>query len=85
MQINRKQIDDALKSFGPSLSEFDIDAVDASFTALLSHSHVESRYVIFDNVTRWGKLNRESGRPLNLSSGRFGCCELGQMARYLNS
>ncbi len=75
-RLNRKWIDEALKIFGSSLSEVDMDAVDASFTGLLLQSHGESKDVVFDHATRlyfrvaascpnivsrWGKLNREFG------------------------
>lgn len=77
MQLNRKWIDETLKIFAPSLPDVDMDAVDASFAGLLSHSYGESRDVIFENVTRlyfkaaancpnivsrWDKLNREFGQ-----------------------
>ena len=76
MQLNRMWIDETLKIFVPSLSEVDMNAVDASFSELLSQSHGESRDVIFNNATRlylkvaancpnivsrWDKLNREFG------------------------
>lgn len=75
-RLNRKSIAETLKIFGSSLSEVDMDVVDASFTGLLRHSHGEARDVIFDHATRlyfrvaagcpdivsrWGKLNREFG------------------------
>jgi len=75
-RLNRKWIDEDLKMFESSLLDVDMDAVDASFTGLLQHSHGESRNVIFNHATRlyfraaascpnivssWVKLNREFG------------------------
>ena len=74
LHLNREWIDEALKIFESSLSAVDMDAVDASITELLQHSHGESRAVVFDHATRlyfraavccpnivsrWSKLNRE--------------------------
>jgi hypothetical protein len=76
MQLNRLLIDETLKCFVPSLSEVNMNAVDESFSELISHSHGDSRDALFDNVTRlyfklapycpnivsrWDKLNRNFG------------------------
>lgn len=77
LRLNRMFIDETLKLFDPSLSQNDMDAVNYSFTELLSHSHGESRDVVFDNLTllylkaatkcknivsNWDRLNSSFGR-----------------------
>lgn len=76
MQLNREWIEENLKLFEQSLTEVDMDDVDASFAGLLQPSYGESRDVILHHATRiyfkaaascpnivwrWGKLNREFG------------------------
>ena len=76
MGLNRDGIDEVLKLFEAPLLAIDMNAVDASFVALLQHSQGESRRAILDHVTRryftvaascrnivsrWGRLNREFG------------------------
>ena len=76
MRLNKRWINGSLKIFESTLSEVDMDVVDASFTELLLHSHGESRKAIFDHATRlhfrvasscsnvvsrWRKLNRQFG------------------------
>ena len=83
MQLNRTGIDETLKIFTPSLSEVDMNAVDASFAELLSHHHGESRDIIFGNVvrlyfraavncpnivSRFDQLNREFGTGWGLTT-----------------
>lgn len=83
MRLNQKRVQESLKIFESSLSEVDMDIVDASFTELLHHSHGESRKAIFDHATRlyyrmaascsdivarWGKLNREFGEGWGVST-----------------
>ncbi len=77
MNLDNKSIDDTLKIFNIPLFEIDMNAVEASFLALLRHSQDESRDIIFshatrlyyraaascrDIVSRWGNLNQELGR-----------------------
>lgn len=81
--LNQRWIDEVLKTSELSLSEVDMDAVDALFTRLLQQSHGESRAVIFDHATRlyyrvaancpdiasrWGKLNREFGEGFRIAT-----------------
>jgi hypothetical protein len=83
MQLNRTRIDETLRIFDSSIFDIDMDAVDASFTALLQHSHGESREVIFNHLTRlylkvasscpnivsrWGGLNQEFGKDWGVAT-----------------
>jgi hypothetical protein len=76
-QLNWGGIDEIMRVFESSLSETDMDAVDALFTEVFRQSHGEAKDVVFDHVTRlylkiaascpdivsrWGRLNREFGK-----------------------
>lgn len=76
MRLNRTKIDEVLKIFDSLMVDINMNAVDMSFAELLQHSHLESRKVIFNHLTRlylkaayscpnivlrWGKLNQEFG------------------------
>ncbi len=83
MRLNQSWIDEVLKISESSLSELDMDAVDAAFTGLLQQSHGEARDVVFDHATRlyfraaancpnivsrWSKLNREFGKGFKVAT-----------------
>lgn len=77
LRLSENTIDETLQIFRPSCSAANVDALDASFSGLLRHSHGEARDVVFahatrlylrvaaacpDVVSRWDRLNKEFGR-----------------------
>lgn len=77
LRLSENSIDETLQIFRPSCSAANVDALDASFSGLLRHSHGEARDVVFahatrlylrvaaacpDVVSRWERLNKEFGR-----------------------
>ena len=82
-RLNLEWIVTTLKAFESSLSDVDMDAVDASLNSLFQHNHGESKDVIFDHATRlyfrvaastpeivsrWGRLNREYGEGRGIAT-----------------
>ncbi|WP_051901522.1 glycosyltransferase family 2 protein [Methylotenera sp. L2L1] len=83
MDLDPKCVDELMKIFKFSPSSINMDAVDALFTKLLYSRQGESRVIIFDHMTRlyfrvaasnptvvfrWGRLNRDYGKGLGLST-----------------
>jgi glycosyltransferase involved in cell wall biosynthesis len=77
LKLNENSVDESIKVFGPSCGKANVDALDASLTVFMRHSHGEARDVVFahairlylrvaancpDIVSRWGRLNNEFGR-----------------------